>query len=217
MTRHSRGFTLIELLVVIAIIAILAAILFPVFARAREKARQATCISNLKEIGLAELMYVQDYDERHGAVYYRYPPGDNTNLKFWPYRIQPYMKNWQLLICPSHQWHYPHPVSDGGFDASYTLVNISVCRDGSSTTTYSGGKRARMEDLTGSIMFAHSTSSEIYGPWSGDPDPLIFTEVGASSRVWEGHNDGSCYCFGDGHAKWFKDTQPGMWTTKRGD
>jgi len=66
-----RGFTLIELLVVIAIIAILAAILFPVFARAREKARQASCLSNLKQLGLADLMYAQDYDERY--VYHALP------------------------------------------------------------------------------------------------------------------------------------------------
>jgi prepilin-type N-terminal cleavage/methylation domain-containing protein len=68
MTR--RGFTLIELLVVIAIIAILAAILFPVFAKAREKARQASCLSNLKQIGVALMSYLQDYDERLPATYY---------------------------------------------------------------------------------------------------------------------------------------------------
>jgi len=62
MQTHKKGFTLIELLVVIAIIAILAAILFPVFARAREKAKQTTCLSNVKELGLAQLMYAQDYD-----------------------------------------------------------------------------------------------------------------------------------------------------------
>ncbi len=72
-----RGFTLIELLVVIAIIAILAAILFPVFARAREKARQTSCLSNIKEIGLAELMYVGDYDERSHR-----PVGDGPGWNF---------------------------------------------------------------------------------------------------------------------------------------
>ena len=71
---RKRGFTLIELLVVIAIIAILAAILFPVFARAREKARQSSCLSNVKQIGLGMMMYVQDYDERFPTLYYT-PPG----------------------------------------------------------------------------------------------------------------------------------------------
>jgi prepilin-type N-terminal cleavage/methylation domain-containing protein/prepilin-type processing-associated H-X9-DG protein len=76
-SRHRRGFTLIELLVVIAIIAILAAILFPVFAQVREKARQAGCVSNLKQIGLAAMMYVQDYDETYPAG--SIPPGAPAN------------------------------------------------------------------------------------------------------------------------------------------
>jgi len=81
-----RGFTLIELLVVIAIIAILAAILFPVFAQAREKARQISCISNEKQIGLGILQYVQDYDEY-------YPQANNTIGTQWYDNIQPYIKN----------------------------------------------------------------------------------------------------------------------------
>src|SRR6056297_580676 len=90
-----RGFTLIELLVVIAIIAILAAILFPVFARAREKARQASCLSNAKQLGLGFMMYVQDYDERLPAVYVWLPEG------YWAQLIYPYVENHQVYQCPS--------------------------------------------------------------------------------------------------------------------
>jgi prepilin-type N-terminal cleavage/methylation domain-containing protein len=90
-----KAFTLIELLVVIAIIAILAAILFPVFAQAREKARQAACLSNLKQIGLAQLMYVQDYDEQFPTSWSKGFPGD---INFY---VQPYIKNVDILLCPS--------------------------------------------------------------------------------------------------------------------
>src|ERR1044071_2326782 len=91
-----KAFTLIELLVVIAIIALLAAILFPVFARARENARRASCQSNLKEIALGIKQYIQDYDER-------YPLDDSadTNVVGWAYVIQPYMKSEQIFQCPS--------------------------------------------------------------------------------------------------------------------
>jgi len=94
--KHSRGFTLIELLVVIAIIAILAAILFPVFARAREQARKTSCLSNLKQIGLACHMYAQDYDEL-------FPVDDhicNPHLRLLN-QIMPYVKNYQIFYCPS--------------------------------------------------------------------------------------------------------------------
>ena len=98
-----RGFTLIELLVVIAIIAILAAILFPVFARARDKARQASCQSNLKQIGLAMMMYVQDYDEMYPRFYF----GSSTSRAFSYYdAIAPYTMNEQIQICPSGHWTY---------------------------------------------------------------------------------------------------------------
>ncbi len=116
-----KGFTLIELLVVIAIIAILAAILFPVFARARENARRASCQSNLKQIGLASMQYAQDYDERLYA--HRYNSGANTNplmqsnggpvpnsditspatdRTFWISLLQPYAKSLQVFQCPSN-------------------------------------------------------------------------------------------------------------------
>jgi prepilin-type N-terminal cleavage/methylation domain-containing protein len=88
MQRH-RGFTLIELLVVIAIIAILAAILFPVFAQAREKARAITCTSNLKQLGVAWIMYAQDYDETLPMTAAQLPNGSQV---FWQAMVEPYIK-----------------------------------------------------------------------------------------------------------------------------
>ena len=98
LTRTRNAFTLIELLVVIAIIAILAAILFPVFARARENARRSSCQSNLKQVGLGVLQYAQDYDERLTFSNY-----DNTNLR-WMDVLQPYIKSEQIFNCPSHSF-----------------------------------------------------------------------------------------------------------------
>jgi prepilin-type N-terminal cleavage/methylation domain-containing protein/prepilin-type processing-associated H-X9-DG protein len=119
--RRRAGFTLIELLVVIAIIAILAAILFPVFARAREQARRSVCCSNMKQIGLSLGMYLQDYDEV-------FPPGGpkswekGTNLL--ADQLQPYSKNRQIFRCPSDRgWGGPpkrQPTVYESFGSSYT-------------------------------------------------------------------------------------------------
>src|SRR5436309_3953243 len=98
--RRHRGFTLIELLVVIAIIAILAAILFPVFAQARDKARQTSCLSNIKQLGMALIQYVQDYDEvlpHHAADYADFmSPAAGPN---WARSIQPYARSTGILAC----------------------------------------------------------------------------------------------------------------------
>src|ERR687884_1962315 len=94
-SRKRTGFTLIELLVVIAIIAILAAILFPVFAQAREQARMSTCLSNFKQIGLGVMMYVQDWDETYPiSRLYQLPGGSNCNQKIvtWKTETAPYVK-----------------------------------------------------------------------------------------------------------------------------
>ena len=103
MMKNRRGFTLIELLVVIAIIAILAAILFPVFAKAREKARQITCASNEKQLGLGVLQYTQDNDERlpcgnvNGGALGNFPDG-------WAGQIYPYVKSTGVYKCPRRQY-----------------------------------------------------------------------------------------------------------------
>jgi len=128
--QSSRGFTLIELLVVIAIIAILAAILFPVFARAREQARKTTCLSNLKQIGLGMQMYIQDYDEQFPWLMQDGRNNDNAtglskqmtagppNLNgvrglFMEYAFQPYVKNYGLFACPTLRADKPVIGADG--------------------------------------------------------------------------------------------------------
>lgn len=97
--KRRQGFTLIELLVVIAIIAILAAILFPVFARARENARRSSCQSNLKQLGLSIVQYAQDYDERMVSYLNFATPASQT--AHWMSMIQPYLKSKQIMQCPS--------------------------------------------------------------------------------------------------------------------
>ena len=121
------AFTLIELLVVIAIISILAAILFPVFAQAREKARQASCASNLKQIGLGILQYNQDYDEAYAMGMWG-TSASQTRCS-WPAMIQPYVKNTAIFTCPSDTGDYgktPGTISDpNGCSASPTGYAVS--------------------------------------------------------------------------------------------
>jgi prepilin-type N-terminal cleavage/methylation domain-containing protein len=122
--RRAAGFTLVELLVVISVIAILAAILFPVFAQAREKARQTSCLSNMRQMGLAVQMYAQDYDECLPLA----ATATDTGFLNWHHLVDPYVKNQQVWVCPSYNGPirdiYGNLVCHYGYNAFY--LNLSV-------------------------------------------------------------------------------------------
>ncbi len=184
---RTRGFTLIELLVVIAIIAILAAILFPVFARARAKARQTSCLSNVKQISLALQMYAQDYDEC-------YPVVNHTTGYGWWGPLQTYVKNAQMFRCPAYKAKSTDPESD------YSLNGLFA--HGSSMSIFENSA----EQIC--IAVRHPDCTEAgYHPWPDDhsswDDLSAYTEF-KSHIATEIHNGGSNYGFADGHAKWLK-------------
>lgn len=184
-----RGFTLIELLVVIAIIAILAAILFPVFARARENARKANCQSNMKQIGLGILQYVQDYDETM-------PMYANATYTYnWDTAIAPYLKNTGVLKCPSttgtgtrYGISYPHVSWTGG---GVTLARISRSSEVAMLfeTQYDNGNQLKLA----------------YCPTNYPIPPGVATD-----RTLNGfplvprHSEGCNVTYCDGHVKWMK-------------
>jgi prepilin-type N-terminal cleavage/methylation domain-containing protein/prepilin-type processing-associated H-X9-DG protein len=188
MTR--KGFTLIELLVVIAIIAILAAILFPVFARAREKARQSSCLSNIKQVNLAILQYAQDYDEF--LPHYR-----NFRIgRYWYHIIEPYLKNSQVLRCPSHA---NKPV---GY-----AWNIDYIGYGSSTHIRLPPTRLSDIDYPANTLILCDNA---YNAGMYRPDRWI-SNWSTSGSLYEAylpwvqvHNGGGNVAFLDGHAKWMK-------------
>jgi len=211
-----KGFTLIELLVVIAIIAILAAILFPVFARAREKARQTSCLSNLKQLSLSMLMYVQDYDERF-PVAWRYvagyvPPGYNaTNYVTWADLIMPYVRNDQIFQCATiqfEQWQMAY----GTFPFAY-YYNMAW-------NTYGGADYLPGNSLGGighpatTIMLADGFGTmDAY--WDASLIADLYSGIatyGVDPGVVRRHNEGANYAFCDGHAKWQKTSSRSQWT-----
>jgi len=156
-----RGFTLIELLVVIAIISILAAILFPVFARARENARRASCLSNLKQIGLASMMYVQDYDEHYPVAYVATTQPRPDGLQWistgwtWGQLLYPYTKSRQVFVCPSSAESVPSTL--GPYYANYG-ANTMILR---SVVTYPAILLAAIQSPSSTYMIMDSGSYAI--------------------------------------------------------
>ncbi|MEN6402014.1 MAG: DUF1559 domain-containing protein [Armatimonadia bacterium] len=200
------GFTLIELLVVIAIIAILAAILFPVFAKAREKARQSSCLSNLKQIGLGFMQYAQDYDE---TLPTDWTDPTNTWATRWSWRacLTPYIKNYQIFTCPSDNAVYAGAAAgqciagEGALPGSYgdNTVHYNGAAPHPPGTTWC--KLGRVELPAQLILCGDSTGGSHQISVAADTLGFVRTDAGALR-----HNDGANYCFADGHAKWFKPT-----------
>jgi prepilin-type N-terminal cleavage/methylation domain-containing protein/prepilin-type processing-associated H-X9-DG protein len=198
LARSRRGFTLIELLVVIAIIAILAAILFPVFAKAREAARATACRSNMKQIGSAFMMYVQDYDEtfpwRGGNA------GPNYSFR---QVLQPYVKNSDLFRCPSNP--DKNIVADAG-DTNYPAIYRSYGMNDRA----SGRAQAAIQAPASKILLAELTSQNWtdYGSswWAGGTN---------WTTGFAGHSSLMNLLFADGHVKAMRPTQTGapfnMW------
>jgi prepilin-type N-terminal cleavage/methylation domain-containing protein/prepilin-type processing-associated H-X9-DG protein len=187
-----RGFTLIELLVVIAIIAILAAILFPVFAKAREKARQASCLANVKQLATAMLSYVQDYDEV-------LPPsvgGSSMARLYTTYEaLDPYIKNTQLRRCPS----------DRAGEVDYSGFGLSRYSYGWNALLF--GLMMPPPGLTQGVYSLAQIESpaEVNCFWDGYTVMVMgFPRPTPQYR----HNDGANVGFMDGHAKWFQRTAP---------
>ncbi len=223
---RKSGFTLIELLVVIAIIAILAAILFPVFARAREKARQTSCLSNIKELSLGCLMYAQDYDEImvNSALWEPYDNG-NGPLHWWEDMIFPYTKNAQIYLCPSgdHTGIWYPQANCAAYSPPLTDYDVCDWTVGQPLAKYVAPSSTLL------IMDAH-VSCEIWGAGATDLSPgdqaWLVSTLGVNAGegppanppiVYQPHNDGFNTSFMDGHAKWLQHSTRGMWTMSGSD
>ncbi len=183
-SRHA--FTLIELLVVIAIIAILAAILFPVFAKAREKAEQVQCISNVKQLGTAAMMYSQDYDSMLLAIW--------NAPYYWPVTLNPYTKNDQIMICPSVD-------IDQSFDSKTTKqpVNNETGVSYGYNFNLDRAKMGRVTAPASTVMFFDRicTAGGNLLPWGNDGTQVRFNHMGDTTA----HDGFASVCFADGHAK----------------
>ena len=224
--NSGHGFTLIELLVVIAIIAILAAILFPVFAQAREKARAITCVSNMKELGLALLMYQQDYDDHFCPPLCWIPVGnfDPVNSPMtWDRLIQPYMKNVGILACPSDIYSPEVNTYLGTVKRSYTMPgtfgwcwfcgnggienNYGCWNNGTFGCEFSVPTAAAQYPGITVMLYERDNCNWANGWWN-------WCSVGdGTNELALRHNHASNLVYADGHVKPVVGGQPGNWAS----
>ncbi len=221
--KRKRGFTLIELLVVIAIISILAAILFPVFARARENARRTSCLSNLKQIGLGMMQYTQDYDEMYPRALQTDPstPPDGIrwisgNYWSWHQMIQPYLKSYQIFRCPSSSYD-TYPPRYANYSANRALfqyyntdpINIAAVQNTAETyAILEGGDymlaRTHLTATPTGAFYISGSSRFSPGGCNSVSATTPPNGLGRADCNEARHFDGTNVAFADGHAKWLK-------------
>ncbi len=202
MRRAILGFTLIELLVVIAITAILAAILFPVFSRARAQARQTACLSNVRQLSLAIQMYTQDYDEMLIPSAHRLPGGGTPpGTLIWPAYLAPYVKNTDVFTCPDAKSasHYAQVWEERG------RLSIGLNRDLEDRSSNLSYSLAMFEYTADTIALADST------PGNTDPPERARgfqvqadRQPNTQSGIGERHSNGTIVGLLDGHVKWYR-------------
>jgi prepilin-type N-terminal cleavage/methylation domain-containing protein/prepilin-type processing-associated H-X9-DG protein len=218
-SRTKRGFTLIELLVVIAIIAILAAILFPVFARARENARRASCQSNLKQIGLGIIQYTQDYDERMPATWAGDSSGDSGATAWkWMDAITPYVKSEQIFDCPSRNGNLvPRYHFRTGSDYGSYVANLAYWGMPDTATapfSHFGGNRIvhvsefqaaattlMVTDGAGTVANPATPNHQIQWYDTGSNPSISSTDPRQLDAIIERHLQTTNVLFCDGHVK----------------